>query len=212
LLGRPGISWRIVLAVSLTASVLPCAVHAASWSIGAGGGVVGPYVPTEGSNEFSSIVWMPFASASRGLNRTLWLRSEVVYFGYSGGHSGHGDTNFQLPPGPPEVRFLPVALGVRWQAPPGGSGISPYLEFMPTAFVVRWEQTTYGNFTRVVPGFTTGAGFHLHGNDSWSLSYGFQLRHSAQILEEWPPGAREGLDPLTNLSFTLGVAWRTAAK
>lgn len=206
MLARPGNSWRIVLAVSLAASVLPGAVDAASWSIGAGGGAMSRYQPVEHSNDFSP-VWWSFISVSRGLNRTLWMRSEVATFSYSGSHSGR---DFQTPFGAPQATFVAVAMGFRWQTVPGGSGISPYIEFMPTAFAVHWEQAGAGSFTRTVFGFTTGAGFHLHGNESWSLSYGLQLRHSAEIRSEWPDGAPQGLGSLTNLAFAVGLSWRSA--
>ena len=206
MLGRPGISWRTVLAVSLTASVFPCMVQAGPWSVGAGLGAVSGYEPSEGADEFSPD-WLLFASASRGLNRTLWLRSEVAYFSYSESHRG---VDHQLPFGAPEATFVPVAMGLRWQAVPGGSGISPYFEFMPTAFAVRWEQQGAGSFTATVFGFTTGAGIHFHGNESWSLTYGLQLRHSAEIQSEWLGGAPYGLGSLTNLSFAVGLSWRSA--
>lgn len=232
-------------------ALLATPAEAGHWGVSAGGGLVGGYrpngdgsvlYPTVSADEFTS-TWLSFLAVERAVNRTLWIRTEVShfaydtpaprYYGYLGLARAAALTGAQTaaagePDGRRTVRFVPVALGFRWQGIPGKSGVAPYLEFLPTLFVVHWNEdytaTIYqfpdtvlslvGHraFTRGVAGFSTGLGLHIVASERWALDYGIQYRYSADLHRDWRvipstlyPARLRGLG---NLALAVGLSWK----
>ena len=126
------------------------------------------------------------------------------------------------------ARLIPLAIGFRWQRPMGRSALAPYVEILPTVFLMRWKMAAHGTayvgadssftfsdderFTRIVPGLTLGAGFHIRGGDSWSFDYGAQLRGSTGFhRDEPPPGLEDHLRGIGNLALMIGLDWAPAS-